>query len=129
MVERTPHKSLWPSLVWHTYVSDIPYWLGICFDGWNIRFNFYKWNTSGLGFRGLRFCHDCLSILCNAISIGIQHKDINTKHMMQVATTNDKYYYVLIDWGHVILEERQPFYFSKIFFHICLSKGKTLSYI
>jgi hypothetical protein len=48
---------------------------------------------------------------------------------MWVAIVNDEYCYVLIDWGHAILEERQPFYFSKKHFHICPSKGKTLSYI
>jgi hypothetical protein len=42
----------------------------------------------------LHCCHDCLSTLCNAILIGILHKDINTEHVMWVVAVDDKYYYV-----------------------------------
>jgi len=54
----------------------------------------------------LRCCHDCLSALRSAVSVGIQHGDINTEHVMRVAAADDEYYYVLTDWGHAVLEER-----------------------
>ncbi|CAM6030721.1 unnamed protein product [Sphagnum balticum] len=54
----------------------------------------------------LRCCHDCLSALRSAVSVGIQHGDISTEHVMRVAAADDEYYYVLTDWGHAVLEER-----------------------
>jgi hypothetical protein len=40
--------------------------------------------------------------------------DINIKHVMQVATTDNEYYYVITNWGYDILEERDiPFIFPK----------------
>jgi hypothetical protein len=44
---------------------------------------------------------------------------------MQVAVVDDEYYYVLIDWGHVVLEERDNLFI----FHIYPLRGKFLSYI
>ncbi|XP_073388881.1 uncharacterized protein [Physcomitrium patens] len=54
----------------------------------------------------LRICHDCLSALRSASSIGIQHGDITPDHVIRVTGSDDEYYYVLSDWGHAVLEER-----------------------
>jgi hypothetical protein len=50
--------------------------------------------------------------------------DINTKHVMQVATTDDEYSYVITNWGYIVLEEKDILYFSKNFFHTCPSRGR-----
>lgn len=54
----------------------------------------------------LRICHDCLSALRSASSIGIQHGDITPEHVIRVTGSDGDYYYVLSDWGHGVLEER-----------------------
>lgn len=54
----------------------------------------------------LRICHDCLSALRSASSIGIQHGDITPDHVIRVTGSDGDYYYVLSDWGHGVLEER-----------------------
>jgi hypothetical protein len=54
----------------------------------------------------LHCCHDCLSALRSTVSVGIQHGDINPEHMMRAAAADGEYYYVLTDWGHAVLEER-----------------------
>lgn len=54
----------------------------------------------------LRICHDCLSALRSASSVGIQHGDITPDHIIRVTGSDGEYYYVLSDWGHAVLEER-----------------------
>jgi hypothetical protein len=72
-----------------------------------------------------RCCHDYLSTLCSAISVRIRHMDINIEHVMQVATIDDEYYYVITNWGYVVLEERDiPFIFPKISSTSALQEGK-----
>jgi hypothetical protein len=34
-----------------------------------------------------------------------QHGDINIEHVMWVVAIDDEYYYVLIDWGYVVLNK------------------------
>jgi hypothetical protein len=112
MLEGIPHTLLWPSLVWHTYVSDTPCWLDACFNGWNKRLDFCKWNTLMLPWLFFFFAQCSLN---QGPTWGHKHW-----HVMQVAIVDDKYYYVWTDWGHVVLEERN---------NICPSRGKALSYI
>jgi hypothetical protein len=46
--------------------------------------------------------------------------DINTKHVMWVVVDDDKYYYVMIGWGYVVLEKKKPFLFFQNFLpHLC----------
>ncbi|XP_043692400.1 uncharacterized protein LOC122642863 [Telopea speciosissima] len=54
----------------------------------------------------LRCCHDCLSALSTAASAGIRHGDIRPENVIRVSTGVRHPYYVLIGWGHAILEER-----------------------
>lgn len=58
----------------------------------------------------LRCCHDCLSALSAASSCsgasggGIRHGDIRPENVICVRSSSP--YYVLIGWGHAILEDR-----------------------
>lgn len=54
----------------------------------------------------LRICHDCLSALRSASSIGIQHGNITPDHVIRVTGSDGEHYYVVSDWGHAVLEER-----------------------
>ncbi|CAA0837385.1 Protein kinase superfamily protein [Striga hermonthica] len=58
----------------------------------------------------IRCCHDCLSALSSASgSAGVRHGDIRPENIVRVKRSELKgscYYYVLIGWGHAILEER-----------------------
>ncbi|KAK9129073.1 hypothetical protein Syun_017870 [Stephania yunnanensis] len=54
----------------------------------------------------LRCCHDCLSALSTAASAGIRHGDIRPENVIRVSSAFRQPYYVLIGWGHAILEER-----------------------
>ncbi|KAF9621115.1 hypothetical protein IFM89_016609 [Coptis chinensis] len=54
----------------------------------------------------LRCCHDCLSALSTAASAGIRHGDIRPENVIRVSSGVRHPYYVLIGWGHAILEER-----------------------
>eukprot|EP01018_Ginkgo_biloba_P019967 Gb_15662 [translate_table: standard] len=54
----------------------------------------------------LRCCHDCLSALRSAASASIQHGDICPEHVIRVASAERDSYYVLVDWGHAVLEDR-----------------------
>ncbi|XP_002962784.2 uncharacterized protein LOC9647155 [Selaginella moellendorffii] len=53
----------------------------------------------------LRCCHDLLSALRSAGSAGIQHGDISPQRVIRVKGDGD-YFYVLIDWGRAVLEDR-----------------------
>lgn len=54
----------------------------------------------------LRCCHDCLSALRSTVSAGIQHGDISPDHVICMASGERHSYYVLADWGHAVLEDR-----------------------
>ncbi|GLJ49670.1 hypothetical protein SUGI_1053750 [Cryptomeria japonica] len=54
----------------------------------------------------LRCCHDCLSALRSTVSAGIQHGDISPDHVIRVAGGERHSYYVLVNWGRAVLEER-----------------------
>lgn len=66
----------------------------------------------------LRCCHDCLSALSISASVGIQHGDIHPDNIIHV-TSDGKSLYVLIGWGHAIIEDRDcpsiNIYFSSTF--------------
>ncbi|KAH7435133.1 hypothetical protein KP509_06G051100 [Ceratopteris richardii] len=53
----------------------------------------------------LRCCHDCLSAVQSAHSMGIQHANITPDNIIRVAEANGENYYVLVEWGHAVLEE------------------------
>ncbi|KAL0316695.1 UNVERIFIED_CONTAM: hypothetical protein Sradi_5547700 [Sesamum radiatum] len=54
----------------------------------------------------IRCCHDCLSALSATASAGIRHGDIRPENVICVKCGMGRPYYVLIGWGHAILEER-----------------------
>ncbi|KAI5075338.1 hypothetical protein GOP47_0009414 [Adiantum capillus-veneris] len=54
----------------------------------------------------LKCCHDCLSALRSAQLVGIQHANISPDHVVRVKEASCDSYYVLVDWGHAILEEK-----------------------
>lgn len=54
----------------------------------------------------IRCCHDCLSALSASASSGIRHGDIRPENVICVKPGMRRPYYVLIGWGHAILEER-----------------------
>ncbi|KAL0453303.1 UNVERIFIED_CONTAM: hypothetical protein Slati_1308400 [Sesamum latifolium] len=54
----------------------------------------------------IRCCHDCLSALSASASAGIRHGDIRPENVICVTSGMRQSYYVLIGWGHAILEER-----------------------
>ncbi|PVH61367.1 hypothetical protein PAHAL_3G017700 [Panicum hallii] len=73
----------------------------------------------------LRCCHDCLSALAAAASSGIRHGDIRTENVIRVNNGSRHPYFVLIGWGHAILEDRDRpvmnLFFSSTF---ALQEGK-----
>ncbi|KAG9144668.1 hypothetical protein Leryth_024128 [Lithospermum erythrorhizon] len=54
----------------------------------------------------IRCCHDCLSALSSAASAGIRHGDIRPESIIYVTSGVGQHYFLLIGWGHAILEER-----------------------
>lgn len=54
----------------------------------------------------LRCCRDCLSALSTAASAAIRHGDIRPENVISVTSGASQPYFVLIGWGHAILEER-----------------------
>eukprot|EP00268_Persea_americana_P004391 TRINITY_DN11390_c0_g1_i1.p1 TRINITY_DN11390_c0_g1~~TRINITY_DN11390_c0_g1_i1.p1 ORF type:complete len:705 (-),score=168.21 TRINITY_DN11390_c0_g1_i1:1258-3372(-) len=54
----------------------------------------------------LRCCHDCLSAISVAASAGIRHSDIRPENVIRVSFGVRHPYYVLVGWGHAVLEER-----------------------
>ncbi|PKI58949.1 uncharacterized protein LOC116204086 isoform X1 [Punica granatum] len=54
----------------------------------------------------IRCCHDCLSALSTASSAGIRHGDIRPENVICVRSGSRQPYFVLIGWGHAILEDR-----------------------
>ncbi|GER52574.1 protein kinase superfamily protein [Striga asiatica] len=54
----------------------------------------------------IKCCHNCLSALSSA---GVRHGDIRPENIIRVKRSDLRgsfYYYVVIGWGHAILEER-----------------------
>ncbi|KAK1256778.1 hypothetical protein QJS04_geneDACA024496 [Acorus gramineus] len=54
----------------------------------------------------LRCCHDCLSALSIASAAGIRHGNITPENVIHVSSGTRRPYYVLIGWGHAVLEDR-----------------------
>ncbi|EEF28605.1 uncharacterized protein LOC8287910 [Ricinus communis] len=54
----------------------------------------------------IRCCHDCLSALAIASSAGIRHGDIRPENVICVRYGARQPYFVLVGWGHAILEDR-----------------------
>ncbi|KAF2305629.1 hypothetical protein GH714_007128 [Hevea brasiliensis] len=54
----------------------------------------------------IRCCHDCLSALAIASSAGIRHGDIRPENVICVRSGARHPFFVLIGWGHAILEDR-----------------------
>lgn len=54
----------------------------------------------------IKCCHDCLSALSAAASSGIRHGDIRPENVICVKPGLRQPYYILIGWGHAVLEER-----------------------
>ncbi|XP_047948005.1 uncharacterized protein LOC125194047 isoform X1 [Salvia hispanica] len=54
----------------------------------------------------IRCCHYCLSALSTSASSGIRHGDIRPENIICVNPGLRQPYFVLIGWGHAILEER-----------------------
>ncbi|KAM7256939.1 hypothetical protein ACFE04_012680 [Oxalis oulophora] len=54
----------------------------------------------------IKCCHDCLSALSAASSAGIRHGDIRPDNIICIKSSVGKPYFVLIGWGHAILEDR-----------------------
>ncbi|KAJ7972026.1 Kinase family protein [Quillaja saponaria] len=76
----------------------------------------------------IRCCHDCLSALFTAASAGIRHGDIRPENVICVKSGIRHPYFVLIGWGHAILEDRDRptmnLHFSSTY---ALQEGKLCS--
>lgn len=76
----------------------------------------------------IRCCHDCLSALSSASSAGIRHGDIRPENVIYVTSGMRHPYFVLIGWGHAILEDRDRpalnLHFSSTY---ALQEGKLCS--
>ncbi|KAI9389725.1 hypothetical protein POPTR_008G083300v4 [Populus trichocarpa] len=54
----------------------------------------------------IRCCHDCLSALSTTSSADIRHGDIQPENIICVRSGVRHPYFVLVGWGHAILEDR-----------------------
>lgn len=54
----------------------------------------------------IKCCHDCLSGLYAASHAGIRHGDLRPENIIFVSSGVGEPYFVLIGWGHAVLEER-----------------------
>ena len=76
----------------------------------------------------IRCCHDCLSALSTVASAGIRHGDIRPENVICVKSGVRHPYFVLIGWGHAILEDRDRpamnLHFSSTY---ALQEGKLCS--
>lgn len=76
----------------------------------------------------IRCCHDCLSALSTVSSAGIRHGDIRPENVICVRSGVRHPYFVLIGWGHAILEDRDRpamnLHFSSTY---ALQEGKLCS--
>uniref|UniRef100_A0A3Q7ILW8 Protein kinase domain-containing protein n=1 Tax=Solanum lycopersicum TaxID=4081 RepID=A0A3Q7ILW8_SOLLC len=76
----------------------------------------------------IRCCHDCLSALSAAASAGIRHGDLRPENVIFVTPGVGQPYFVLVGWGHALLEERDRpainLHFSSTY---ALQEGKLCS--
>jgi hypothetical protein len=76
----------------------------------------------------IKCCHDCLSALSTATSAGLRHGDIRPENVICVRSGVRQPYFVLIGWGHAILEDRDRpamnLHFSSTY---ALQEGKLCS--
>lgn len=77
----------------------------------------------------IKCCHDCLSALSTASTAGIRHGDIRPENIICVTSgQSGQPYFVLVGWGHAILEERDRpamnLHFSSTY---ALQEGKLCS--
>ncbi|XP_074307375.1 uncharacterized protein LOC141642464 [Silene latifolia] len=76
----------------------------------------------------IKCCHDCLSALSAAAGLGIRHGDIRPENVIRVTSGANCHYFVLIGWGHAVMEERDRaamnLHFSSTF---ALQEGKLCS--
>ncbi|XP_057526746.1 uncharacterized protein LOC130805923 [Amaranthus tricolor] len=76
----------------------------------------------------IKCCHDCLSALSTAVSSGIRHGDIRPENVICITSGVGHFYFVLIGWGHAVLEERDRpamnLHFSSTY---ALQEGKLCS--
>lgn len=76
----------------------------------------------------IKCCHDCLSALATASSVGIRHGDIRPENVICVTYGVRHPYFMLIGWGHAVLEERDRpamnLHFSSTY---ALQEGKLCS--
>ncbi|KAJ1392380.1 Protein kinase-like domain superfamily [Sesbania bispinosa] len=76
----------------------------------------------------IRCCHDCLSALSTVASAGIRHGDIRPENVICIKSGVRHPYFVLIGWGHAILEDRDRpamnLHFSSTY---ALQEGKLCS--
>ncbi|KAJ6690026.1 hypothetical protein OIU85_006326 [Salix viminalis] len=64
-------------------------------------------NAGGFGLdEAIRCCHDCLSALSSTSSADIRHGDIRPENILCVKSGVRHPYFVLVGWGHAILEDR-----------------------
>lgn len=54
----------------------------------------------------LKCCHDCLAAISAASSVGVRHGDIRPENVIRVTSGSRIPFFVLIGWGHAILEDR-----------------------
>ncbi|GAB4851815.1 hypothetical protein Ancab_031214 [Ancistrocladus abbreviatus] len=78
--------------------------------------------------QAIKCCHDCLSALASAAAAGIRHGDIRPENVICVTSGLRHPYFVLIGWGHAVLEERDRpamnLHFSSTY---ALQEGKLCS--
>lgn len=76
----------------------------------------------------IKCCHDCLSALSTASSSGIRHGDIRPENVICITSSVRHPFFVLIGWGHAVLEERDRpamnLHFSSTY---ALQEGKLCS--
>lgn len=79
-------------------------------------------------YEAIKCCHDCLSALSTATSAGLRHGDIRPENVICVGSGVRHPYFVLIGWGHAILEDRDRpamnLHFSSTY---ALQEGKLCS--
>ncbi|KAL9240749.1 hypothetical protein vseg_014933 [Gypsophila vaccaria] len=76
----------------------------------------------------IKCCHDCLAALSTAAGSGIRHGNIKPENVIRVSSGVGDHYFVLIGWGHAVMEERDRpamnLHFSSTY---ALQQGKLCS--
>lgn len=79
-------------------------------------------------YEAIKCCHDCLYALSAAAAFGIRHGDLRPENVVHVASGGTHPYFVLIGWGHAVMEERDRpamnLHFSSTY---ALQEGKLCS--